>query len=772
MLFMKQPPWDRDLPEFFYLTAGSCLSTNTNSQNQVWVLHKDRGNPPALVIQSDPDNRSGNYKIFPRFREGNQIVSDPAEFSHSPRLNDFFVNLVEYSYYPLDEIRITGINWVPDPAIVCGVIRLHNQSNQTRTIHLDLIGNLSPLDTGKRMTITIADGREILAGQLGAKFPVLFMSGNTSPGKGPFPCLSSKLVISADKEVELRWISALGDSTADSMGLVNTVNQLDWTTEFSRLKIAAQSQLQIITGNPEWNYAFALSQKEAIGYICRNSNHNETSPEFIQPLTAFKALYLLNVLTPVESLTVQMILKKVLGAIEEDGLLPEESCSDFSDLPALPLAAELVWQAKQISPDIVRREGFLDQLESGLTYWFLPDSDQDGDGIPEVAHPCQLNLIDIRPSTVIPACEQSGITPFLESPGLGSLLYNDLTRLKGLKQSDEQSTADDSILLKQRKLKDFLLQSWNPEQARFLNRDRDTHQTSLGKILFTGSRIGFQILREEIHQPSRISFLILGETQTDFQSEVQFTLHGRNQTGKYLVEQIKSPHIHWLNQKGWTASSCTYSQLDYVNIESSGRNYTFSISYLDTTQEDITLLLPLWGKVLKAKDANNFINKTLTNPDKYWSPFGIRSFPNSDYAVIQFPWNVLVGQGLLNYQKRQLAADLFSRLMKSVLINLNASGCFFTSYNAKTGAGISPRNTLEGLVPIGFFLQTLGIQIINNREIVIEGNHPFPWPVILQYHGFVIHRDLDQTRIDFPGEKTIVIRDPERRSIRMFQSSS
>ena len=772
MLIMKQSPWDRDLPEFFYLTAEHHLSTLTSSQNQVWILHKDRGNPPALVIQTDPDNRSGNYKIFPQFREGNQIVSDPAEFSHSPRLNDFYLNLVEYSYYPLDEIRVTSINWIPDPAIVCGVIRIHNQSNQTRTIHVDLVGNLSPLERGKRMTITAAYGREILAGELGTKFPVLFMSGNTFPGKGPYPCLSADLSISAGKEVELRWISALGDSITDSMGLVTAVNQLDWTAEFSRLKIAAQSQLQIITGNPEWNYAFALSQKEARGYICRHSKGNETTPELIQPLTAFKALYLLDVLTPVESLTVRMILKKVLGAIEEDGLLPEESCADFSDLPALPLAAELVWQADQISPDIVREEGFLDQISSGLTSWFLPGSDQDGDGIPEVTHPCQLDLIDIRPPTVISACERSGIIPFLESPGLGTLLYNDLIRLEGLKRSQEQLTVEDSILIKQGILKDFLLQSWNPEQARFLNRDRDSHQISQGKLLLAGSRIGFQILREELPQPSRISFLIRGEKQTDFQPDLQFTLHGHDRTGKYLVEQIKPSHILWLDQNGWAASGCIYSQLDYVNIESSGRDCTFSIYCLDTTQEDITLLLPLWGKVLKTKDANSFIHKTLSDQDRFWSPFGVRSYPNPDYAVVQFPWNVLVGQGLLKYQKRQLAADLFSSLMKTVLINLNASGCFFSSYNAKTGAGLGPRNALEGLVPIGFFLQILGIQIINEREIVVEGKHPFPWPVILRYHGFVIHRDMDQTRIDFPGEKTIVIRDPKRRCIRLFQSSS
>jgi hypothetical protein len=139
-----------------------------------------------------------------------------------------------------------------------------------------------------------------------------------------------------------------------------------------------------------------------------------------------------------------------------------------------------------------------------------------------------------------------------------------------------------------------------------------------------------------------------------------------------------------------------------------------------------------------------------------------------DYSAIQLPWNILLGKGLLAHDKKSLAAELFSKLMKTILINLDDSGCFFSAYDAKTGIGRGIRNSLEGLIPIGFFLQVLGIQIINEREIEIEGDHPFPWPVVLRYRGMVIHRDKGQTRIDFPGEKSKIIRSPDKKHIRLF----
>jgi hypothetical protein len=106
--------------------------------------------------------------------------------------------------------------------------------------------------------------------------------------------------------------------------------------------------------------------------------------------------------------------------------------------------------------------------------------------------------------------------------------------------------------------------------------------------------------------------------------------------------------------------------------------------------------------------------------------------------------------------------------MAAILINLDDSGCFFSAYDARTGNGRGIQNSLEGLIPRGFFLQVLGIKIINEREIEVEGDHPFPWPVILRYRGMVIYRDREQTRIDFPGEKSKIIRSPDKKHIRLF----
>ena len=106
--------------------------------------------------------------------------------------------------------------------------------------------------------------------------------------------------------------------------------------------------------------------------------------------------------------------------------------------------------------------------------------------------------------------------------------------------------------------------------------------------------------------------------------------------------------------------------------------------------------------------------------------------------------------------------------METILINLDDSGWFFSAYDARTGIGRGIQNSLEGFIPIGFFLQVLGIQIINEREIEVEGYHPFPWPVTLRYRGMVIYRDQEQTRIDFPGEKSRIIRSPDKKHIRLF----
>jgi hypothetical protein len=765
---MNQESWNRDLPESFYLTAENRFTSFDSSQNQGWILHKNRGNPPALVIQPDLNDSSGHYRIFPCFTEGTQTVFFLGDFVQPPKLKDFLVNLVEYSFSPLDKIRVTVINWVPDPAVICGMIKLKNQSNRTRTIRLDLAGHLTLQAPGKRMSARDHNGREILAGQLGDTHPALFMSGSTQAGKGPFPCLSSELIIIPEEELEIRWVSALGVSQGESLDLIDNLIQMNWAGEISRLKIQEQSHLEIITGDPDWNFAFKLSQKEAAGYMSRHFSQGDSSLNSKHGLSPFEALYLLDVLTPIDPQAVNKILDRVLSAVREDGILPERRCATFTSLPAVPLAGELVWQASKIAPVHHQKKFLLEKLESLLNHWFLPAYDQDGDGIPELAHPCQLNLVDFRPPDSIPEDELFGDFPFIESPGLGTLLLNDLTRLGELQTSLGQNGTIDPAEIKRERLTNFLRESWDTNKSCFYNRDRDSHLTLPGRLISKDTGNGLHILRENMPHPTRIGFLIRGESMRGTIPDFQITLHGYDQIGNYRIEQIYPAQIRWLEKQGRAASECIYSRLDYIAVKGLAIDLYLTIYSPHTIQEDITMLLPLWGQDLDIQQADALINNTLTNQERFWSTFGIRTISDVDYSAIQLPWNILLGKGLLAHDKKSLAAELFSKLMKTILINLDDSGCFFSAYDAKTGIGRGIRNSLEGLIPIGFFLQVLGIQIINEREIEIEGDHPFPWPVVLRYRGMVIHRDKGQTRIDFPGEKSKIIRSPDKKHIRLF----
>jgi hypothetical protein len=281
-------------------------------------------------------------------------------------------------------------------------------------------------------------------------------------------------------------------------------------------------------------------------------------------------------------------------------------------------------------------------------------------------------------------------------------------------------------------------------------------------VLHTSTGKGLKIIRTKLSALSRISILINGDLPAINKKDLNIVIHGFDQHGNYRMELIQSSQIISMEQWGYAVSTILYSNVDYVYIQNANRAGIVTVSSFDTTQEDISLLLPLWGNVIETTKANQIIDRIFSDQRWFLSPFGIRTYPDPNYAVIQLPWNILLGQGLLKYNRREHAADLFTRHIKAILENINNSGCFFSAYDAKTGVGIGSENDMDGLIPIGYFLQVLGVQIINEQELIIEGKNPFPWPVELRYRGMIIYRDQDQTRIEIPGKETKIIQDPRR----------
>ncbi|MEA2007738.1 MAG: hypothetical protein U9O54_01340, partial [Chloroflexota bacterium] len=183
--------------------------------------------------------------------------------------------------------------------------------------------------------------------------------------------------------------------------------------------------------------------------------------------------------------------------------------------------------------------------------------------------------------------------------------------------------------------------------------------------------------------------------------------------------------------------------------------------------EDVSAFLPLWSGTSTPENAKKLIKETITNPKRFWSPYGLLATPDTEQPAVHMPWNAMVGKGLLAYGKRDAAAKLVSKLMNAIIKNLKESGSFYTCYDAETGLGLQEHNTVDGLAPLELFLETLGVRIISPREIAVEGRNPFPWPVTVKYRGTTITRRKRKTTITFANGQTAAITDPKPQVVRL-----
>ena len=97
--------------------------------------------------------------------------------------------------------------------------------------------------------------------------------------------------------------------------------------------------------------------------------------------------------------------------------------------------------------------------------------------------------------------------------------------------------------------------------------------------------------------------------------------------------------------------------------------------------------------------------------------------------------------------------------MKAVVNNLKHEAAFRRYYHAETGQGVGERNALNGLAPLGAFIDVLGVRLISPRKVGISGFNPFPFPVTVKYRGLTVLRQKDKTVVIFPDGQTATVTD-------------
>ncbi len=188
---------------------------------------------------------------------------------------------------------------------------------------------------------------------------------------------------------------------------------------------------------------------------------------------------------------------------------------------------------------------------------------------------------------------------------------------------------------------------------------------------------------------------------------------------------------------------------------------------------DLSLLLPLWAGIPLKERAKILINLTIMNRKKFLSPNGLRSWIElpgiskipEEYYGLNLPGNALILDGLIQYEERLKAAEVFIRIMESVTKSIQKNMALNQSYHYETGKILGTQNSITSLVPTGLFLRILGVKILNPYLVEISGKNPFPWPVSIKYQGLIVIKQERKTLVIFPDGQNVTVDNDQYRRI-------
>jgi hypothetical protein len=257
------------------------------------------------------------------------------------------------------------------------------------------------------------------------------------------------------------------------------------------------------------------------------------------------------------------------------------------------------------------------------------------------------------------------------------------------------------------------------------------------------------------------------ETDRTLRRRPTLFVHGRSASGKPRIERITDEQIRWMPGWGRATGKLVYSALNRIEVLGLEPEDSVVISSVGYNYQDHSHLAPLWAGIPGEERARRLVQETIANAQRFKRPYGLPATVHppeaSDAALLacaNLPWNALVIEGLLHYNYREEAADLLTRLMKAVTHSLKYEAAFRRYYHVESGHGVGERNALNGLAPLGLFLDVLGVRLISPRKVSVSGFNPFPLPVTVKYRGLTVLRQKEKTVVIFPDGQTVTVADP------------
>ena len=769
------------------LVADARLVPTDYLNDHIWQLTCGAGDPPALAIQTSFGLRARSFRIFPRFVEDERDIVNPAEFAATPVVKKVYPNYISVAFSPLWGIEVLAEYWASSSHAIAGRFTIMNQGEQHRTFRLELAAQLSPT-TGQRMALAEFQTTRALAGNSDGLSPVIFMTGSPQEGSGPFPSLRQEISLQPRETRRLTWSQVALPSEEESFTQARRTAARPWEAEIAQIDLINAGQIEIFTGDSDWDFAFALTQKIANGLLM-SSIGKTPADSFV--LTRFPdqgfslrgdgsdynhlwngqspidVSYLIGMILPNADRLAQGLLSNFLYPQAEGGFIDWKPglAGQRGKLMATPILSNLAWRVYSSTED----KEFLAQCYPNLLAffraWFDAEHDRDQDGIPEWDHTLQAGCDDHPLFSNWQEWSQGVDISTAESPALCAFLYREsqsLLQIARLLNNNRETSNIESIA---DRLRAYFDESWNATGYSYSYRDRDTHLVFPGEKL--GERSGpglIQVSRTFAH-PVRLLVRIRVKGETTVRPQI--IVHGISASGHHRVERIAYDRFRWYRGFGAATGDRLYTALEHLDLDGLGSNDEISVYKIGYQFQDITTLLPLWAGIPSPEQAQILIDRLVLNPEIYWLPFGIPAcpYPPDEGAAplchsVHMPWNSFIGEGLLKYGYREQAANLVSRLMTCVSQSLKNDGAFRRYYHAISGIGGGDQNILTGLAPIGLFLEVLGIRVISPFRLGLGGFNPFPAPITVKYRGLSILRQKEKTIVTFPDGQSVEVDDP------------
>ncbi len=742
------------------LAADHNLSKIEPTNDHIWQITTEPGEPPALGLVSTYGLRAFSMRVFPRFQHDRISTSDPSTFFEFPSVVFSAPNFIHILFSPFNFIDVNLRIWVPGSQVVVGQVNLELKTNQPEVLTMEWVTMLSPFTGGSPMSAMDYSINTILSGKSRNLEPVFLLTGAPRAGLSANPALGVNISLRPGIPRQFTWVLAslenreisfyaarkysasLLEAEQLKIEMTNKKRSLSITTRDENVNIKllkSQNRMEQLILPPFGKFQFeTFVQSRSVDHGYSNSHDASDSGPNWGLQTSTDAWLASRILLPAQPEFMKGVLQNFIDQQAANGSIDMLTSWTGKRTGKLctPLLASLAIDLHECLPDEEWLALIYPSFLRNLHVWFQDQNPENESGFPKWEHPLQLGFMGPGPNEEGETHDWSLFVRTAESPALAALLYRECESLSKmaviLGHGEDVSWLEEKAQL----LKTLVLDCWNEKNSRFQNRDTVNH-TSLkpGKAIRYHRNGSFPIHDKK----SSSSFTII---RVKFRDGVvnPFSIDLAFVKGKKII--LSEKEFELSGNYGVALLERTLESISSIKISGLLRGESVTIYEPDFISFDPTLIIPLWVGAATPYQAARFFAHHLD----------VIEDPGELKERIPSYLKVMLIESLMRYKMEDEATRMFLTwyLDKRVVQEPGIA-------NGTRTPILEGYNLLDDLIPIHTLLTLSGISCWTPNEITVENVNQHLGPITVQYGQTVLELSRDTWVIKHENGETSTI---------------